>query len=181
MKAMLKEVIVVEGKNDRAAVLRALDAEVLITGGFSLNGAAMEKIRIAYEKRGIIILTDPDGAGERIRKKLTAKFPNAGQAFVAKEDATAAGDVGVERASAKTILAALAKTRTHTQAKGTLFSMADIFAHNLTGTENAAQRRAALGKALGIGYANAKVFLYRLNNYGIALKEFEQALAALKE
>ncbi|MDR2007029.1 MAG: ribonuclease M5 [Acidaminococcales bacterium] len=178
---MLKEVIVVEGKNDRAAVMRALDAEVIITGGFALNEAVMEKIRIAYEKRGIIILTDPDCAGERIRKTLTAKFPNAGQAFIAKEDATADGDVGVERACAKDILAALAKTRTHTQDKGTVFSAADIFTHNLTGTKNAAQRRSVLGKTLGIGYANARTFLARLNNYGVAREDFEQALAALEE
>jgi ribonuclease M5 len=178
---MLKEVIVVEGKNDRAAVMRALDAEVVVTGGFALNSVAMERIRIAYEKRGIIILTDPDHAGERIRKTLTAKFPNAGQAFVAKKDAARDGDIGVEQANAETILAALAKTRTHTQERGSLFAMADLFAHKLAGGENAARRRNALGKALGIGYANAKTFLARLNNYGVSAKDFADALGALEE
>lgn len=178
---MLKEVIVVEGKNDRAAVMRALDAEVIITGGFALNGAAMERIRVAYEKRGIIILTDPDYAGERIRKTLTAKFPDAGQAFIAKEDAARNGDVGVEQASADAILSALAKTRTHTQIRSSLFAMSDLFAHRLAGTENAARRRCALGKALGIGYANAKTFLARLNDYGVSAKDFAAALTALEE
>jgi ribonuclease M5 len=178
---MLKEAIVVEGQNDRAAVRRALDAEVIVTGGFALNRAAMEKIRIAYEKRGIIILTDPDRAGERIRKALAEKFPEAGHAFVAREDAERGGDVGVEQASAQAILDALAKTRTHTQPERAVFAMADIFAHNLTGAGGATQRRAAIGKALGIGYANAKAFLARLNNYGVTREDFEQALAALEE
>jgi ribonuclease M5 len=178
---MLKEVIVVEGQNDRTAVLRALDAEVIATGGFALNKTAMAKIRIAYEKRGIIILTDPDHAGERIREFLTKRFPGAGQAFVARQDAERGGDVGVEWASPETLRASLAKTHTHALAEPPRFTAADIFAHNLAGTEKASQRRRALGDALGIGYANAKAFLARLNNYGIAVKDFEQALAALEE
>ena len=62
---MIKEVIVVEGKSDVLAIGRALEADCLITGGFGLSKRAMNDIKAAYEKRGIIILTDPDGAGER--------------------------------------------------------------------------------------------------------------------
>ena len=64
---MIKEVIVVEGKSDVLAIGRALEADCLITGGFGLSKRAMNDIKAAYEKRGIIILTDPDGAGERIQ------------------------------------------------------------------------------------------------------------------
>ena len=51
-------------------------------------------IRVAYEKRGIIILTDPDTAGERIRRVLTKKFPNAQHAFVPRDEAFANDDIG---------------------------------------------------------------------------------------
>jgi len=63
---VLKEVIVVEGKSDTAAIRRALEADTIETGGFTLAASTLRKIEAAYKKRGIIILTDPDGAGNRI-------------------------------------------------------------------------------------------------------------------
>ena len=68
---MLKEVLVVEGKMDTVAVKKAVDAETIETGGFTLAPYTLAAIEVAYKKRGIIILTDPDGAGERIRAFLT--------------------------------------------------------------------------------------------------------------
>ena len=96
---MIKEVIIVESKMDVAAVRRAVDADCIITDGFRLRNAAIKNIRAAYEKRGIIILTDPDTVGERIRARLTEMFPRARHAFIPVEDATNAGDgdIGVER------------------------------------------------------------------------------------
>ena len=96
---MLKEVLVVEGKMDTVAIKKALDADTIETGGFTLSPYTLKKIEAAYKKRGIIILTDPDGAGERIRRYLTERFPEAGQAFVPKCEALAHHDVGIERLS----------------------------------------------------------------------------------
>jgi ribonuclease M5 len=174
---MLREVIVVEGKNDAAAVRRAVEAEVIVTGGFSLNGRVWEKIAVAYAKRGIIILTDPDQAGEKIRKTLSSRFPAASHAFVAKEDAAAGGDIGVENASPETIRSALAKTRGHLLVPRREFTAQDLIAAGLSGGDGAVRRRAHMGDALGIGYANAKNFLYRLNAYGVSRREFAEALA----
>ena len=58
---MLKEVIVVEGKSDTAAIRRALEADTIETGGFTLAASTLRKIEAAYKKRGIIILTDLTG------------------------------------------------------------------------------------------------------------------------
>ena len=74
---MLKQVIVVEGKSDIQRIAQAVDADCIATEGFTLRRGVIDMIRVAYEKRGIIILTDPDTAGERIRRVLTKKFPNA--------------------------------------------------------------------------------------------------------
>ena len=99
---------------DVAAVRRAVDADCIITDGFRLRNAAIKNIRAAYEKRGIIILTDPDTVGERIRARLTEMFPRARHAFIPVEDATNAGDgdIGVEQASPAAVRAALDKVRT---------------------------------------------------------------------
>ncbi|NLK35638.1 MAG: toprim domain-containing protein, partial [Gracilibacteraceae bacterium] len=70
---MLKETIVVEGKNDAAAVRRAVEADIIITNGFGLNRSILDRIRTAQEKHGVIVLTDPDFMGEKIRKKISDK------------------------------------------------------------------------------------------------------------
>ena len=178
---MIKEVIIVEGKMDVAAVRRAVDADCIITDGFRLRSAAIKNIRAAYEKRGIIILTDPDSAGERIRRFLAKRFPEAGHAFIPKEEATAKGDIGVEQASPDSIRRALAKVRTCTIAPREVFTSRDLLLAGLSGGEDASRRRARLGERLGIGWANARTFCKRLNSYGVTREEFEAALASLED
>ena len=148
---MLKEVLVVEGKMDTVAIRKALEADTIETGGFTLAPYTLRAIEAAYKKRGIIILTDPDGAGERIRRFLTERFPEAGQAFIPKVQATAHNDVGVEQAQPEAILAALAKVRHHEYRPQQEFTANDLFKNNLNGSPSAAARRDALGAELGIG------------------------------
>lgn len=176
---MIKEVIVVEGKMDILAVNRAVEADCIITDGFHLRKNTIEAIKAAYKKRGIIILTDPDPAGERIRKFLAKRFPNAKHAFIPIEDATANDDIGVEQASPNAIQAALSKVRSSSIEPSNIFSSKDMIANDLTGSGNASLRRAVLGKILGLGAANAKTFLKRLNTYGVTRKEFEEGLKEL--
>ncbi|MBP2652576.1 MAG: Primase-related protein [Firmicutes bacterium] len=178
---MIQEVIVVEGKNDIAAVKRSVDAECLATEGFRLSTEALNRIGIAYKKNGIIILTDPDSAGERIRTILTDRFPEAKHAFIPRAAATKSGDVGVEQASVEAIRSALAKTRYREQVRKEEFTIKDICAAGLTASADAMNRRAIIGDKLGIGYANTKTFLHRLNHYGVQRKEFDEAVVQLEE
>ena len=176
---MIKEVLVVEGKMDVVAIDKAVEADCIITGGFSLKRQTLDSIEQAYKKRGIIIMTDPDSAGERIRKFLTKRFPEAKHAFVPKEDATAHDDIGIEQASPEAIRTALAKVRTLDWNPQTEFTGADLIGAGVSGCPEAAVRRARLGALLGVGYANAKTFLLRLNHYGVSRAEFTAALSAM--
>ena len=72
---MLKQVIVVEGKSDIQRIAQAVEADCIATEGFTLRKGVIDMIRVAYEKRGIIILTDPDTAGERISSCINKKIP----------------------------------------------------------------------------------------------------------
>lgn len=170
-----------EGKNDIAAVKRAVDAECLATGGFSLSRYLLNQIEAAYRRTGIIVLTDPDSAGERIRKVLAERFPKARHAFVPREAATANNDIGIEQAPPDAIRAALIKARCQEWQPHPEFTVEDMAKAGLSGASEAASKRAVLGDVLGIGYANAKTFLRRLNNYGVTREEFSAALAALEE
>ena len=178
---MIMEVLVVEGKMDVVAIDKAVEADCIITEGFNLKPQALDSIAKAYHKRGIIIMTDPDSAGERIRRFLTKRFPEAKHAFIPKEDATANNDIGIEQASPEAIRTALAKVRTMDWEPTNNFTGADLLRAGISGSPAASEKRAKLGAVLGIGYANAKTFLQRLNHYGITRQEFQQAVAELEK
>lgn len=178
---MIKEVLVVEGKMDVVAIDKAVEADCIITEGFNLKPQGLDSIAKAYQKRGIIIMTDPDSAGERIRRFLTKRFPEAKHAFIPKEDATANNDIGIEQASPEAIRTALAKVRTMDWEPTNNFTGADLLRAGISGSPAASEKRAKLGAVLGIGYANAKTFLQRLNHYGITRQEFQQAVAELEK
>ncbi|CAH2215141.1 ribonuclease M5 [Tepidibacter aestuarii] len=173
---LIKEIIVVEGRDDVTAVKKAVDAELITTGGFGFPKGVMSRIKQAQKRRGVIIFTDPDFAGEKIRKKIAAEIPGCKHAFLPREEAIKDGDIGIENASAKSIIAALNKVRTENVQKREEFTQRDLVRNGLIGFEDASRKRDELGKILGIGYGNAKQFLSRLNNYGVTREEFEESL-----
>lgn len=178
---MIKEVIVVEGRDDYIAVKRAVDAEIIVTGGYAFPRGVMERIKLASERRGVIILTDPDYAGERIRKTISSKVKGCRHAFLPSELATKDGDIGIENAAPEDIISALEKARVESVEKREEFSIDDLIDNNLLGGSEGGLRRNKLGKILGIGHSNGKQFLSRLNNYGITREEFNNALDSINK
>lgn len=175
----ISEVIVVEGRDDTTAVQRAVDAMTIETHGFGIRKETWDLIEKAYNEKGIIILTDPDFSGEEIRKKLTARFPDAKQAFLTRGEATKKGDIGIENAEPEDICAALEKAHATACSSEREFTEEDLFRNGLMGGEGARERREQLGRILGIGYANSKKLLIRLNSFEISREEFNEALLTI--
>lgn len=173
---MLKEVLIVEGKNDVAAIKNAIEADCITTGGFHFTARTLKDIAAAYNRRGIIILTDPDSAGENIRRFLSKKFPNAKHAYIPRDEATANDDIGIEQAAPESILKALSKVRTLEIIPRNEFSAAEMVQFKLAGGVDSSKLRDKVGAVLGIGYGNVKTFVRRLNNYGVTRQEFMEAL-----
>jgi len=176
----IKEVIIVEGRDDETVVKRAVNAEIIITHGFGIKENTFKRIEEANKRCGVIIFTDPDFAGEQIRKRIAKRVPSAKHAFLAREDAYKDGDIGIENANNKSIIEALGKVRTLKDTNRDEFSMQDLVKNNLSGFDSSLIRRDHLGKILGIGYGNSKQFLSRLNNYNISREEFEEALGIME-
>lgn len=174
----IRETIVVEGRDDTAAIKRSVDALTIETHGFGIRPSTWELIAKAAQTTGIIVFTDPDHAGEQIRDRILDRFPDAKCAFLSREDAEKDGDIGIENASPESIRAALEKVHTAGGETGR-FTSDDMFRWGLTGTDDASVRREHLGKALGIGFANAKTFLQRLNRFGITEEEIEEEIRKL--
>ena len=172
----ISEVVVVEGRDDEAAVLRAADAPVICTHGYGISKETIEKIKHAYETKGIIIFTDPDHAGLNIRKKLTGLFPSAKQAHLTRGEAESKGDIGIENASPQAIAAALAAAgRTERAEAADLPDAEDLFDLGLNGSRSSAALREAAGAELGIGGGNGRAFLHKLQRMGISRKELAEA------
>lgn len=181
MLDQIKEVIVVEGKDDESAVKKAVDCEIIITHGFGINEETFRRIEKVSQTKGIIIFTDPDYAGEQIRNRIENRVKGCKHAFLDRQEATKKGDVGIENASPSAIREALSKVRTLVTEEVKIFVQSDLVLADLIGNDKAAERRAAMGKLLGIGYCNAKQFLNRLNRYGVTKMEFASALEIMEK
>ena len=105
----VREIIVVEGRDDTAAIKKSVDAVTIETHGYGITERTWKLIEKAYAEKGIIIFTDPDHAGQQIRKRLLQRFPKAKEAFLDRSDAEKAGDIGIENATSEAIRAALEK------------------------------------------------------------------------
>jgi ribonuclease M5 len=175
----IKETIVVEGKDDLSAIKHAVNAQVIITHGFCISKNTFKQIKWANEKTGVIIFTDPDTAGELIRKRINKKISGCKNAFLSKDEARKKDNIGIENAKPYDIIDALKKSKCLETKSTTLFSIEDLRVNRLMGTPDAVKRRQNLGKLLRIGYANAKQLVNRLNHYNISRQEFDKAILKL--
>lgn len=173
---MIKEVIVVEGKDDITAVKAAVDAEVIATNGFGYKKELIKTLNTLSERRGLIILTDPDYAGEQIRRDLSKKIKKVKHAFLPQGKALKKDDIGVENATKEDIIEAIQKARPETVEKIITFTKEDLIENGLSGGDDSRLKREKLGTILGIGYSNSKQLLNRLNNFAISKEEFSNAL-----
>lgn len=178
---MIKEVIVVEGRDDITAVKRAVEAEMIAVGGFGINAQVINKIKEAQKRCGVIVFTDPDFAGEKIRRIISKRVQGVKHAYIAQKDGIKDGDIGVENASPEIILKALENAKFEVAEKRDYFNIDDMIYFRLTADSKAKERRELLGKELGIGYANTAQFITKLNNYGVDREEFIKAVNKINE
>ena len=155
-----------EGRYDKNTLLQAVDATVLETGGFAIfhDREKRELLRRLARSRGLIVLTDSDGAGFVIRNYLKGALPgeNVRQAYIPdipgkerrKRAAGKEGKLGVEGMRPEVLLAALERAGATFEdgperlEHGAPLTKADLYALGLSGGPDSALRRRQLLKQL---------------------------------
>lgn len=162
MKPKIQEVIVVEGRYDKNALAQVVDATIVELGGFSFFNDAQKLtlLRRLAETRGIIVFTDPDGAGFVLRSRikssvqcgrvLHAYAPDVYGKEKRKKTGGKEGKLGVEGMKPTVLLDALHRAGAtfvgmDTQPRHEL-SKADLFDLGLVGPGSAARRTALIEK-----------------------------------
>ena len=177
----VREVIVVEGRYDKNTLSQIVDATILETRGFGImkDKAMQNLLRRTAEARGLILLTDSDGAGFVIRNYLKRVIPpkHLKQAYIpvipGKERRKAApgkeGKLGVEGMKPEVLLQALRRAgatfegETESKSCGEL-SKTDLYDLGLSGRPDSARKRAALLRSLDLPeHMSANAMLQALN------------------
>ena len=181
-KLKINEIIVVEGRDDITAIKRVVDAHIIALNGFSaLSKKTINKMVELSKNNDLILFTDPDFAGKKIRDTLKKYIPNIKHAFVSQKDAIKNDNIGVENASDEVILEALKNIITANQNVEDRFNISDLIDNGFVSGSNAKERRVMLGDILKIGYYNAKQLLKALNSFNISREEFEKAVKKMNK
>ena len=180
MKEKIKEVIVVEGRYDKNVLSQVVDATIVETGGFSVfnNKEKVDFLRQLAAKRGLILLTDSDGAGFVIRNFLKGAIPpeQIKQAYIPdvmgkerrKRKAGKEGKLGVEGMSPAVLLDTLRRAGATFEGEETAvpvahITKADLMEKGLIGPNSVEKRQALLKKLALPAHLTPNAMLEALN------------------
>ena len=198
----IREAIVVEGRYDKNTLSQMVDTVIVETSGFGIfkDKERLALLRRLAEKRGLIVLTDPDGAGFVIRSHLRGSIPpeQVKHAYVPdvygkerrKRHGSKEGKLGVEGMRPEIILEALRRAgatileeddSTAAAPASPPITKADFYEWGLSGGLGSTQRRAAVLKALDLpAHMTANALLEFINAVGTreeiqnALRQFDK-------
>ncbi|MBC5638395.1 ribonuclease M5 [Ornithinibacillus sp. BX22] len=181
----IKEIIIVEGKDDTTKIKLAVDADTIETNGSAINQKTIQQIKHAKEKRGVIIFTDPDYPGERIRHIIDQAVPGCKHAFLTQDNARAKHpnnkSLGIEHASVEVIRKALEDVYELADIEQTDITKEDLMNYRLIGGPGSSKRRERLGEILQVGHTNGKQLLKRLTMFQISKAQLEEAMEKIEQ
>jgi ribonuclease M5 len=196
----IKEVIVVEGKYDKNALSQVVDATIIETDGFQIFSRRdqISLLRRLAEERGLILMTDSDGAGFVIRNFLKGTIPKGQikQAYIPdrrgkekrKQKPGKEGKLGVEGMPPSVLLESLIQSGAtfseegeETAAPKNHWSKADLYENGLLGQPESKNRRRRLLHMLDLPEHLSTNALLDMLNILYSTGELEQILRELGE
>lgn len=184
----VSEVIVVEGKYDKNTLSQVVDAAIIETSGFGVfnDCEKQQLLRTLAQKRGLIVMTDSDGAGFVIRNFIKgcvdpklikhAYIPDVYGRERRKSSPSKEGKLGVEGMSPDVLLDCLRRAGAtidgETAEAPAGISKADMYKKGLTGKPDSAKKRAELLKKKGLPEKMTAEALLQVLNAIMSREEF---------
>lgn len=179
----MKTLIVVEGKTDIDFLSTFLDCDFYSVNGSAVSDKDIDFIKEYLKKGEVVILTDPDFPGLKIRNYLNEKIPGLKNAFVRKENSIKHNKVGVAESTVDEVKSALQNAKVFSS-KGTDYNtitMSDLIELGLAGNQNSFKLRKKVSENLHIGFSNCKTLLKKLNMLEITKEELEEVVKMLNK
>lgn len=193
----LDKAVIVEGKYDKIKLSGFIDAVIIETDGFRIFSDSEKKalIRRLAKTNGIIIMTDSDAAGFKIRNYIrniaadgeiiNVYIPDVFGKEKRKTEPSKEGKLGVEGISEEIIRDAMEKAGVyHTQTQNInkrQVSVTDLFEDGLTGTDNAKERKYKLLSILGLPSRISNTQLLKLINTFMSYDDYKKAVAEISD
>jgi ribonuclease M5 len=195
----VKEAIIVEGRYDKIKLSSFIDSVIITTNGFTVikNKKLIDSIKTLAKKTGVVILTDSDSAGFKIRNfikqsivqgtVLHAYIPEVKGKERRKQNPGKEGILGVEGIDEKTILKSLINAgctingENNLEKRQKIVTKADMFKMGLSGGAKSAERRRKMAKMLGIPAKISSNMLLDVINRLMTYDEFYKAAQNLDE
>lgn len=191
----INEAIIVEGKYDKIKLTSMVDAVIIVTNGFGIfkDKEKLELIRYYAKKTGIIILTDSDSAGAKIRgyikgavregKIVNVFIPDIFGKEKRKEKPSAEGKLGVEGISVRLLKEAFEKSGITSSENTGIKDITNgvLYELGLSGGRNSRTLREKLQKRLGLPRLMSASSLIEVLNTMMDSSELERITAEIKE
>lgn len=192
----LDRVIIVEGKYDKIKLSSIFDATIIATDGFAIfkDKEKMAMIRVLAEKKGLLVLTDSDSAGFKIRSYIRGCIPKEQviHAYIPdlfgkekrKAEPSKEGKLGVEGVPVQVILDALNKAGIHfsdTDTSGKKITKTDMFEDGLSGTADSRTNRLSFLKFLELPERLPPNSLLEVLNSMMDYKEYKRLIQVWKD
>ena len=192
----IKEAVIVEGKYDKIKLSAIIDTVIIETDGFAVfkDKEKQKLIRFLAEKRGIVIMTDSDSAGFKIRNFINGitKSENIKNVYIPdiygkekrKTEVSKEGKLGVEGMKPDVIMSSLEKAgvlcSSNDKKQGREITHTDFFEDGISGGENSSAIRKALAKQLDLPERISSSSLLKIINVYMTYDEYKDAVSAVK-
>jgi len=172
----LPSLFVVEGKRDVEKLSSIVDAPILSTNGAAVTDEFINQLIRLEELYNIVLLLDPDGPGERIRSIISSKLQDPSHIFIPAEKARSRNNVkvGVEHVSRETLKDLIGDVKTMNLTHP--LSILQLYELGLAGSVGSFGRRQLVCDKLGIGLANGKTLIAKLQLFGFTYQDVVTAL-----
>ena len=193
----IKETVIVEGKYDKIKLSDILDTVIITTDGFGIfkDKQKLAMIRTLAEKTGILILTDSDSAGFKIRNYISGAVKNEyiKHAYIPdiigkekrKTEASKEGKLGVEGVSVEIIMKALQNAGIAVEKKQKkdkrLITHTDLYDDGLSGRPESKKMRTVFLKRHGLPEKLSTSSLIKVLNTIMTYEEYKEAVKYAEE